>query len=744
MKLINLKTSGFGALGDAVFDFDKKSAVIVGDNENGKSTFTDALWMAMCGLPKASGSHGKYFYARYSKNAMAAADIELDGSVHQVDQITPLEDDKFSPEIFKNLLTLVSCEHTVSSDRDFIEEFSDKVLNLGNIDLKTVVKELENVFQYHKKLVWHKEYLDLNESIEKNTSLLEKVTDKGGAFEEQHAYENNLGIINESLEHLAEEKNMLTANRNYIYLSKAKEYLQKLTEYDQGLKLLKSLSSENTEKLAQLQAKKESETKTLYKFNVLIENANESLIDKNQKKTEILKELDALPHRHLIAEVTSRHNKVKQISESSMTFSAAGFIVSALLATIPSFLFYMYLTNYWPIAFVVFTGIFVVIWALIDRKRKFKEAQELLTDVLTRLEWTKLNSLQIAEKLSQQQVAYDNLQKKLVIIDEQISTENETKLKYENSAAKIKGYLEDVEKDLNSLLSLSGLQSYAEIPLKSSKAEHLELLRRQLLNEIKHFLGEDTINVAKSLEEYINGYKFTPEEIEMFEHKSIAAVDNAMEETHAQIARLTGDKEVISLRLSSLLQEQKHFEGQMGKSIFGLYTENQVLTGKLMKMNNWRKAAKTTHSILKGLSGSETKVISDCVLHAGGLFSQLTGGLYEEISVSNNAPFDGNSIFVKHKTLGKHPLKWLSSGAADLLWLSLRLTFAKSIYPKGAFLVLDEPFAMLDETRTKQAFSALINMPQWQFIILTKDKRLPGLVQGDYNVLDINHAKVTA
>ena len=122
--------------------------------------------------------------------------------------------------------------------------------------------------------------------------------------------------------------------------------------------------------------------------------------------------------------------------------------------------------------------------------------------------------------------------------------------------------------------------------------------------------------------------------------------------------------------------------------------------------------------------------MKSCVKEAVPLFEAMTDGRYADIILKENSLFDEDAIEIKHKTLGERPLPWLSSGAADILWLAMRVALAKRVFPEGGLLVLDEPFLTLDLDRTKSAVKVIFSdasMKDWQIILLTKDDRIADL-----------------
>ena len=107
----------------------------------------------------------------------------------------------------------------------------------------------------------------------------------------------------------------------------------------------------------------------------------------------------------------------------------------------------------------------------------------------------------------------------------------------------------------------------------------------------------------------------------------------------------------------------------------------------------------------------------------------MTEGRYAGLKLDSRSPFEQGGLSVLHPSLGEKPLEWLSAGAQDLVWLSMRIVFASSGWRTPSFMVLDEPFAALDPRRAAQALTALTRGPLagWQIILLTKSVELAAL-----------------
>lgn len=94
------------------------------------------------------------------------------------------------------------------------------------------------------------------------------------------------------------------------------------------------------------------------------------------------------------------------------------------------------------------------------------------------------------------------------------------------------------------------------------------------------------------------------------------------------------------------------------------------------------------------------------------LIAELTGGRYQEVRVT-----DEYKIMLKTPTGNEIvPAEYVSAGTYDLLYFALRMAVLETLFDEIPFLVLDDAFMQLDDTRQKDAFSWLCNKQAGQIL----------------------------
>jgi DNA repair exonuclease SbcCD ATPase subunit len=190
-------------------------------------------------------------------------------------------------------------------------------------------------------------------------------------------------------------------------------------------------------------------------------------------------------------------------------------------------------------------------------------------------------------------------------------------------------------------------------------------------------------------------------------------------------------KDSLSERLREMSLALGERKGGLGGEPCGIFESLQEARRNEEDVDLWREAAAMAARVMREVEGDAESAMRGCLGEAARLFRELTGGAYSDVEMEEGGSiFEPSSLKVRHRGLGAHPLEWMSSGAQDLLWLSLRLTLAARMFPETALLLLDEPFQTQDIGRTGKAVEALFGSPLlegWQVILLTKDERVAEL-----------------
>ncbi|MGE5598905.1 MAG: AAA family ATPase [Bacteroidota bacterium] len=155
----------------------------------------------------------------------------------------------------------------------------------------------------------------------------------------------------------------------------------------------------------------------------------------------------------------------------------------------------------------------------------------------------------------------------------------------------------------------------------------------------------------------------------------------------------------------------------------GLALAREALADNARRAAAARLAIEALSQAVAEVQGNLIPRIQD---RAGSLFARLTGGRYSGLSITSGpellhaAPLrDGSEL----------PVRVLSSGTADQMYLALRLALAEALQgPDPLPLILDDPFLTFDRPRLGHALDLLGELSaEHQVILVTKDETLRNL-----------------
>ncbi|MDR0890349.1 MAG: hypothetical protein LBM28_06905 [Oscillospiraceae bacterium] len=176
-------------------------------------------------------------------------------------------------------------------------------------------------------------------------------------------------------------------------------------------------------------------------------------------------------------------------------------------------------------------------------------------------------------------------------------------------------------------------------------------------------------------------------------------------------------------RLASLQQQLAHLQGQI--SAFGedvsLSAEIELLTQQISDLQDTDRALSYAIGAVKAADDRlRSRFSPQIAADAGELFSRLTDGKYSKLllspDMSLSAQPQGGAVM--------HPAAALSCGAADQMYLALRLAMCKRLLPNDAPLIFDDALLSFDDARAKTALALLAEeSAQRQIILFTCQTR---------------------
>ncbi len=167
-----------------------------------------------------------------------------------------------------------------------------------------------------------------------------------------------------------------------------------------------------------------------------------------------------------------------------------------------------------------------------------------------------------------------------------------------------------------------------------------------------------------------------------------------------------------------------------GRTLNDLKQLSQMLKAFLDDIHSQQKNARAAIEIFEEIELDERQKISELFgknSRVSNLYKQISGELYPVVYYD----FESNSVRIRRRDGKELPPDWLSSGAYDQLYFTIRLTLGeKLLQGEKGFFIFDDPFLKSDTGRLKQQLETLVDISRdgWQVLYFSaKDEIVSAL-----------------
>lgn len=745
MKINRIYIAAFGGLKNKTIDFKDGFSVIYGENENGKTTIMTFIKMMFYGSERGSSSIAKNLRKKYApwsgEKSAGSIDFEHGGRSYRLERefgntnssdkitLTDMSDgtrESLSGNVGERFfgLSAAAFERSVfvgqfgkaESDSAAESEINSKLSNMvttgdESISFAAVSDRLQKA---RFALLSKSGRAGECDKSKKRLAELESELERAEDIYEKHAeYRKNADIINASIERDAERAAYLKAKidseqdiRNAEKLKELLETKDKLERAKEELRLTNGGVIDDLyvgkvkmclAKLDTAAEKLKDKTDEVQRLSVgiadaedkggreKIKNLEKEITDLNKKKTETENNISANKKAAEALRATESDVRGKKSGINVVFITAAGF---ALFAALLLFAFKMQSVALILVAGAAVSALLSFILrpadkcALEDYESRLKafeaEAERLnadKADVLQQLSLLSARLEAVNTSLGMGTAALEN-QKKLLLESRKAMEEAENTYKA-------------AEKTLLELYcSYKPAQSTEEIRHEldtlAGKADGLKQIKQKLT-----YLAKDLGNI--SYDEAREKLAALPETADSTDFDGIKA-----------------EYESLSEKLSENRSMLARAEAEDGISIKNapdpekLKAEIKELTDKISCQEGFCRAADTALEALQDsfaeLRGSYGSALEK---RAGRIFSRLTRGAYGSVLITK--AFDMS--VEENGRFGSREAEYLSSGAADQAYLSLRLALSSMIFETSGALpiFLDDSLAQYDDRRAEAA-----------------------------------------
>jgi hypothetical protein len=749
MKLLSLKTQEFGALTSRSFNLNGKSAVLYGRNEKGKTAFADAVLASLYGLPRASTTYGKEFYARFGLQPAAQALLAGDtGSRIETSGEAPADMPDFPQELFRALLLVRSGEaQIVSQDKRFTEIFTSRVLGGGEIDIRRAMNELKKIYVSYERNSWHRRWLEEQDRLVDGRRLLQKAGDMEELAQKKLDLSAELESRRRDIEALEAEGRNLSGEITAIKLARLKD-LQ--AQHAQTLKQINELGNIDRSlymRYSLLQNEIDTLSKKIVEKETLLEEIKRTLDENSQAKAELEAKLNLLSPQGLRdrlraaeTDLSAKEELWEKLSRRRRGPFSGQVLLSALAGGALAYAICRFMAVEQTItlaagglgALLCYLGALIINIpspAMAEAKHNLGAAQEEFQKALEAIagDWKSMDRAAIRAKMAVEDSSFIALSERHAVMETLIARalsrkaeEDESLLQFNDRSASIKNKLEG---ELGSL----GAKSLSDLSSRIEKLEYLHRMRDDLESQITLSADITRRSLDMDLEKRIREYERKLEGGPAFEQlRPLEEVEAQLSRTEQETRKLMVSREHLHREFNEATDRLSRLEGELGMPAAEIFARLMRAEQTISEISLWRQAAEETFQILTETSRASDDMMKNCIENSAPAFTRMTGGTYTGISLVKPVPFETAAINVRHNILGDKPAEWLSAGACDLLWLAIRLALAEAGYKKPAFMLLDEPLIALDDERASSALDVLAEFVQsgWQLLLLTKDERM--------------------
>lgn len=747
MKINSIYISAFGGIKNLKLDFNNGFNVILGDNENGKSTVMAFIKMMFYGSDRGSSQIAKNIRkksAPWDGSQMAGSiDFEHSGKLYRIerefktsnstDKVTLIDLDlgtrqTVTADIGSKFFGLSSgaFERSVfigqfgfpESDNDAEGELNSRLSNIAltgqeSVSFETVYKRVESA----KLLLMSKsgragEYDKNIKAISELKARIERAVNSNKEYAEKinqaKAIMGEIELLKKNTDRLKEQIGAEQDIRNAEKIKRFLELSEELDALNETLKLndgkildemfLRKLQFQIS-KTETAKNKADSKQNEIESFEKSISAGLNPPADATKENAAILeKEIERLEKER--AEILLKKQELEQKAEEKNIFATSGkpygvLLILAILGAVFAGGFAFMLKSLIPtgimavlsVAFLI--GYIILIRACKKNVLKEKQYYENLNKEISNLAQ---NEKITGENIFANRVRLDAIKTALNSTAEVIKRQTEMLNEAKAELSKISQDYKAEEKILIELFGKYKEASFEEIKALIPEISDLVSKQKELKQQIG-FISSDLGNLSREqAEEKLSSISADTELTKDFDE-----IKQRYEEMLSSINDKNAEAVKLMTEAKAVLATAENAEE--------LRKQQELLTQKAEGQKEFCEAADIALSALAdSFAEARRSYGSHLERKAASIFSRLTGGKYETMSISK--AFDINVS--ETDAFGSRDIGYLSSGTADQAYLSLRLALSELISEKETLpILLDDALAQYDDSRMKTALEFL-------------------------------------
>ena len=683
MKIKELIIEEFGKFKNKRILFDNSFTLIYGPNESGKTTILEAIEHAL--IPNATLSRD--YPVRESKLI-----IEDDDKILELKKGKVLKGKSrivnffisMKPKFFRNIFHIRTGEleilKNIESGVDFATHLKEKILELENFYyFKNILEDkLGNL------IVPSKKKSNIEEEIENLFKEKEELEKKRADWEnirslviEKEELEKGKEELEKELKEKEQRLEKMERARKIEAYEKELKHRHSLKRIYQDLSLYEDFKKEDLSSLEEIE-------KELFKLEERFKISEEKKKNLEGNIEEIRKEIERLEKEKEEIELNAKKNLSRKLIISGSLFLL-------VLLNIILKIFLSLSTIYLIPAFVLFPLVVFLIFEAILKNKIF------ISQKLKSIEENKKNETNREER-------------------------EKNKLKeIEESIKEIDNRIKNFEEEKNKIFKKTGVNSIREYKKLWERKFILERDKKNLEKNLegKFVLPEQNTDRIDEIQKEIG--LLSERKFEKYNEEEFIELDEKVKSIHEKLKKINENIVRIETEINLLQEKLNESETEIIKKI-------DEIDNKIERTRELKNLLIDFYKILKEIEEETELFLRNVIEEAGSKwFSRLTGNEYKKVEISKWKDF-----YIVLKNNEKKKITWLSKGAQDQLYFSLRLALAQRVLGEEAkfFLILDDPFITFDNYRINEALKILEEISkQHQIILASKDEYLKSLIE---------------
>ncbi len=278
---------------------------------------------------------------------------------------------------------------------------------------------------------------------------------------------------------------------------------------------------------------------------------------------------------------------------------------------------------------------------------------------------------------------------------------------------------EKIKAEIFTILHKAGVEAISIYHQKMKEKEALENQLKAYQDTLQNENISDPEMEIKSLKKQMETLKDIPDE----------TIDERELQTNLEKLKIELDN--IQAYINQCQGKLKELERQKEMAEAQVFNELYLVEEELKKIEREKEEWLGVYQVFLDIETEAETVLGEILNKASAQFAEITAHRWQGLKIKN-----GQIQAISQSKA--YPIKALSTGTKDQLYLAVRLALAQEIIPEGLFLLLDDPFLTWDKKRTMKILKILEQIAsKFQILLATKEEWLKETLSQRAHVINL-------